>query len=298
MSAGHSHSDHSNITRAFAAGAALNAAYVAVEAGFGFWTGSLALLADAAHNLTDVAGLLVAWAASALARRGPSARHTYGFGRATVLAAIVNGVSILAGAGAIAWEAVHRFSSPAALPASTVLWVAAAGILVNGGTAVLFLRGGDDLNIRGAFLHMAGDAAVSAGVVAAALVMIATGLTVADPIAAIVISAVVGWSAFGLLKSAVHLSLDGVPERIDLAAVESWLRARRGVADVHDLHVWPLSTTSVALTAHLVMPGGAADGFLEQIAEGLTHEFGIAHATLQIERGGDPACRLAPNDVL
>jgi len=293
VSADHQHPAIVGTTRAFALGVILNTGYVAVEAGFGLAVGSLALLADAAHNLTDVAGLLVAWGATALARRLPSARHTYGLGRATVLAAMINGAAILASAGAIAWEAVRSLADPSSLSASVMLWVAAAGIVVNGGTALLFFRDRrSDINLRGAFLHMAGDAAVSAGVVLAAAVIMITGWTFADPVAAIIISVVVGWSALGLLKSAVHLGLDGVPDRIDLAEVETWLRSQEGVVDVHDLHVWPLSTTSVALTAHLLVPARADDRFLHRVSEGLEHEFHIAHATIQIE-GGDMNCRLA-----
>jgi len=292
---GHQHDDTPDSGKAFAAAVILNAGYVAIEAGFGFATGSLALLADAAHNLTDVAGLLVAWGAAALTRRRPTTRHTYGLGRATVLAALFNGIAILAGVGAIAWEALQRLGAPASLPAGTVLWVAAVGILVNAGTALLFLRDRHrDLNVQGAFLHMVGDTVVSAGVVLAALVIIATGWALVDPVVAILISGIVGWSAFGLLKSALHLSLDGVPAGINPVEVENWLRSVPGVSDVHDLHVWPLSTTSIALTAHLVMPAGpAGDGFLDTIAGDLEHRFGIAHSTLQVERGDGIDCRLA-----
>jgi cobalt-zinc-cadmium efflux system protein len=292
---GHQHDDIPDSRKAFAAAVILNAAYVILEASYGFATGSLALLADAAHNLIDVAGLLVAWGAAALAQRRPTTRHTYGLGRATVLAALFNGVAILAGVGAIAWEAVQRLGAPTSLPAGTVLWVAAVGIFVNAGTALLFLRDRHrDLNVQGAFLHMLGDTAVSAGVVLAALVIIATGWALVDPVVAILISGIVGWSAFGLLKSALHLSLDGVPEGIDPLEVETWLRSVPGISDVHDLHVWPLSTTSVALTAHLVMPGGpAGDGFLDTIAGDLEYRFGIAHSTLQVERGDGADCRLA-----
>jgi cobalt-zinc-cadmium efflux system protein len=298
MTGEHDHEDLPNGGRAFAIAVGLNAGYVLIEAGFGFATGSLVLLADAAHNLTDVSGLLVAWGAARLARRRPTLRHTYGLGRATVLAAMINGIAILFGAGAIAWEAVERFGDPVSLPGRTVLWVALGGVLINGATALLFLRGRHrDLNIRGAFLHMAGDAAVSAGVVVAALVIIATGWTIVDPIVAIVISVVVAWSTFGLLKSALHLSLDGVPESVNVSEVEAWLCSLPGVRGVHDLHVWPLSSSSVALTAHLVMPDGApGDDFLDRAAGDLERRFGIAHPTLQVERGDGGTCRLDPAD--
>jgi cobalt-zinc-cadmium efflux system protein len=286
-------------TAAFRWAIVLNAAFVAVEATAGFLTGSLALLADAAHNLTDVAGLLIAWGAVVLSRHAPSRRHTYGLGRSTILAALANAVLILIGVGAILWEAIRRIPEPSEVAAGVVLWVAAAGIVVNAATALLFFRDRHrDLNARGAFLHMAGDAAVSVGVVASALVILGTGWLIVDPLAAIAVSAVVGWTAFDLLRRAVHLSLDGVPEGVDIDAVETWLRDQPGVADVHDLHVWSLSTTRVALTAHLVTrdesPG---PGFLARVGDGLEREFGIWHSTIQIECTGDPACRLAPADV-
>jgi cobalt-zinc-cadmium efflux system protein len=296
----HQHADRTlDAGKAFAWAVILNTGFVVVEAGFGFATGSLALLADAAHNLTDVAGLLIAWGAAGLSRRQPTPRHTYGLGRATILAALANAIAILGGVGAIAWEAVQRFGEPSPVVASTVLWVAAVGIAVNAGTAMLFLKDRhSDLNARGAFLHMATDAAVSAGVVASALIILATGWLIVDPVTAVAVSLLVGWSAFDLFRSALHLSLDGVPKEVDTAAVERWLRSLPGVSDIHDLHVWSLSTTSVALTAHLVMPEGPSEGgFLDQVAEGLEREFHIGHSTIQIEGGVDPACRLASAEV-
>jgi cobalt-zinc-cadmium efflux system protein len=270
-----------------------------VEAGFGFATGSLALLADAAHNLTDVASLLIAWGAVTLARRPPTLRHTYGLGRTTILAALANAVFILVGVGAIIWEAIQRFAEPTPVIVSTVLWVAAIGIAVNTGTAMLFLKDRHrDLNARGAFLHMATDAAVSVGVVVSALVILWTGWLVVDPVTAIAVSLLVGWSAFDFFRSALHLSLDGVPRQMDIAAIERWLRSLPGVRDVHDLHVWSLSTTSTALTVHLVMPGGSpGSGFLDKVADGLEHEFQIGHATIQIEHSEGSDCRLAPAEV-
>lgn len=296
--------DHSHATRdfgpAFAWAIGLNTAYVVVEAGFGFISGSLALLADAAHNLTDVGGLLVAWGAAALSRRSPSERHTYGLGRTSILAALVNGVALLIAVGALTWEAVSRFSAPAEVPGGTVLWVALLGIAINAGTALLFRRGRQhDLNVEGAFLHMAADAAVSGGVVLSALVIMATGWSWVDPLAGLLVSAVIAWSAFGLLKSALHLSLDGVPKNIDKRAVADWLTKQPGVASVHDLHIWALSTTATALTVHVVMPSGTpGDAFLDGVADELEHRFGIAHATLQIERGDGEECRLAPTNVI
>lgn len=300
----HDHASHAgakaDFGTAFAAGAALNIAYVLIEAGFGFYSGSLALLADAAHNLTDVAGLLLAWGAVALGRRSPSDRHTYGFGRASILAALANGLALFAAVGALAWEAIQRFSAPNEIPGAIVMWVALLGIAINAGTAMLFMKGRkDDLNVDGAFLHMAADAIVSAGVVLAALLILVTGWQWLDPLAALLVSAVIAWSSFDLLKSTIHLGLGGVPDTIDRPAVMSWLSQRPGVSSVHDLHIWAMSTTTTALTAHLVMPGGSpGDAFLDQIADELDHLFGIGHATLQIERGDADECRLAPDTVV
>ncbi len=273
----------------------LNTSYVCVEALFGFWVGSLALLADAAHNLTDVFGLLIAWGAFIVGRRRPTERHTYGLGRATVLAALANGIALLIGVGALVREAIERITAPEPVAVTTVLWVAAIGIAIKSGTALLFVKDRSrDINVGGAFLHMVADAAVSAGVVVSALVIILTNRTVVDPVVAILVSAVIAWSAFGLFKSALHLSLDGIPQGVNLSAIGAWLRALPGVVDLHDLHIWALSTTSNALTVHLVMPGGCpSDVFLEQTAHDLENRFGIAHATLQVERGMETECRLA-----
>jgi cobalt-zinc-cadmium efflux system protein len=289
------HEHRPAIGPAFAWAMVLNTGYVLVEAAFGFWIGSLALLADAAHNLIDVFGLLLAWGAFAVGRHRPTGRHTYGLGRATILAALVNGAVLLIGIGIIIREAIERIAAPQPLAATTVLWVAAIGVVINSATALLFFNERTrDINVGGAFLHMAADAAVSAGVVVSAVIILQTGWTIVDPVAAILVGAAIAWSAFGLLKSAIHLSLDGVPQGIDLAAVEKWLRNLPGVADLHDLHVWGLSTTSSALTVHLVMPQGCpSDAFLEQIARDLESLFSIAHATIQVERGTEIECRLA-----
>ena len=283
-----------NLGTAFLWAVILNVAYVLVEALFGLWVGSLALLADAAHNLTDVFGLLIAWGAVVAGRRRPTERHTYGLGRATILAALANGIALLIAVGAIAHEAIARIAVPEPVAATTVLWVAMAGVAINSATALLFWKGRlQDINIKGAFLHMAADAAVSTGVVLSALVIILMGWLIIDPIVALLVSAVVAWSAFGLLKSAIHLSLDGVPEGVNRGAIETWLRALPGVVDLHDLHIWALSTTLYALTVHLVMPDGCPnDAFLENTAHELDSRFGIEHTTLQIERGGEAECRL------
>ncbi|MEX0752723.1 MAG: cation diffusion facilitator family transporter [Xanthobacteraceae bacterium] len=278
----------------------LNVGYVLIEAGAGFAIGSLALLADAAHNLTDVAGLLIAWGAVIATRQPPSDRFSYGLGRTTILAALANAIAILIGVGAVVLESVQRFSDPVTVPALPVLLVAVVGIAINAGTALLFSKDRhDDLNAEGAFLHMAADAAVSAGVVISAAVMLMTGWSWLDPLAAILVSVVIAWTAFGLLRSSFALSLDAVPASVDRQAVAEWLEKHPGVTAVHDLHIWALSTTAVAITAHLVMPGGhPGDAFLDQLADELSDHFGIGHATLQVEIGNAAACRLNhPNAV-
>lgn len=303
MSGGHRH-DHGPAATAggsaFGLAVALNLGYVLVEAAVGLWVGSLALLADAAHNLTDVAGLLLAWGAAALAGRRPSVRFTYGLGRGTILAALANAVAILVGVGAVVWEAVDRLAAPPAVAGGVVLAVALVGIAVNAGTALLFReQARHDLNARGAFLHMAADAAVSLGVVLAAGLILATGLDLLDPIVAILVSLIVAWTAFDLLRASLGLSFDAVPRGIEPQEVRDFLASRPGVFAVHDLHVWPLSTTATALTAHLVMPGGhPGDGFLTELAHELEERFAIAHATVQIETGDGGACRLAPEEVI
>lgn len=278
----------------------LNATYVLIEAAAGLTIGSLALLADAAHNLTDVAGLLIAWGAAAASQRPPTDRFTYGFGRSTILAALANAIAILVGVGAVILESAQRLSAPIAVPPLPVMIVAGIGIAINAGTALLFSKDrSHDLNAEGAFLHMAADAAVSAGVVLSAGAMLITGWQWLDSVAAIAVSLIIAWTAFGLLKSALGLSLDGVPASLDRRAVDAWLRARPGVVAVHDLHIWSLSTTSVALTAHLIMPEGSpGDAFLDQLADEIEETFGIAHATLQVETGGGDECRLAPAAVI
>ncbi|GJD50449.1 Cadmium, cobalt and zinc/H(+)-K(+) antiporter [Methylobacterium crusticola] len=297
--AGHVHAPAS-FGRAFAIGIALNTGFVLVEAAYGVLADSVALLADAGHNLSDVLGLVLAWGAATLARRRPSARFTYGLRGSSILAALFNAVFLLIAVGAIGWEAVQRFSTPAPVPGATVTVVALVGIAVNGVTAWLFASGRKgDLNIRGAYLHMLADAAVSAGVVVAGLVIVATGWTWVDPATSLVIVAVIVAGTWGLLRDSVVLSLDAVPPGIDPAAVRRCLAERPGVAEVHDLHVWPMSTTETALTAHLVMPGGhPGNAFLGECAGVLRERFGIAHVTIQVEIAGGPACALAPETVV
>ncbi len=303
---GHSHShagSHvhapSHFGRAFAIGIGLNAAFVLVEAGFGIASNSMALLADAGHNLSDVFGLAIAWIGATLSKRPPSARYTYGLRGTSILAALFNAVFLLIAVGAIAWEAVLRLAHPEPVASSTVMVVAVVGIAVNGVTAWLFASGRKgDINIRGAFLHMATDALVSAGVVAAGLAIALTGWLWLDPATSLLISAVIVWGTWRLLKDSFDMSINAVPAHIELAEVKALLTAMPGVAGIHDLHVWPMSTTEVALTAHLVMPGGhPGDAFLLHAADQLRREHGIVHMTLQVETDGK-ACPLAPEHVV
>ena len=272
--------------RAFAIGIGLNVAFVLIEAGCGFAFGSLALLADAGHNLADVAGLLVAWAAMLLARRRPTPRLTYGLGRGTILAALANAVLLLVGLGAIASEAVRRLlGDPVAIESGGVMVVALIGVGINGATALLFRSGAaHDLNLRGAFLHMAADAGISGGVIAAAALIAVTGWAWIDPVTSLAIVALIAVGTWGLFRDSLDLALDAVPAGIDRLAVEQFISGQPGVTGLHDLHIWPLSTSAVALTAHLVMPEGGGDGFLLDLAAALKARFGIAHATLQVER--------------
>jgi cobalt-zinc-cadmium efflux system protein len=297
---GHQHGPRPE-ERGFATGIALNLGFVLLEAAAGLLAGSMALLADAAHNLSDVLGLLLAWGAVRLARRQPGGRRTYGWHRGTILAALANAMLLLVAVGAIAVESVQRLLDPAPVATGMMLWVAAAGVLVNAGTALLFAQGRHaDLNRRGAYLHMLADAGVSAGVVVGALLINATGRAWIDPVLGLGIAAVILVGTWGLLRESVDLAMDAVPAGIDPAAVLAYLQAAPGVAEVHDLHVWAISTTETALTAHLVRPAaGLDDAFLTTVQEALRDRFGIGHVTLQIE-AGDPAhpCRLAPAEVV
>jgi cobalt-zinc-cadmium efflux system protein len=265
---------------------ALNLIFVVIEGGFGFLSNSVALIADAGHNLSDVLGLVCAWAAVYLGRRPPGARFTYGLGRSSVLAALTNAVLLLVACGAIAWEAVGRLASPPAVAGSVVMIVAASGIVINGLSAWMLHAGSHgDLNRRSAFIHMLGDAAVSVGVLLSGAIIMYTGWSRLDPIVSLLIVAAILVSTWGLLRDSLHLSLDGVPESVNTSAVMSFLAGQRGVTDVHDLHIWALSTTSVALTAHLVVPDrGAEDALLDSVTPNLKRRFHIHHATLQIER--------------
>jgi len=271
--------------RAFGIGIALNVGFVIIEAWYGWLTGSLALLADAAHNLSDVGGLLLAWAAFAAARLKPDQRHTYGWRRGSILAGFANAFILLVAMGSLAWEAVHRFSEPQPIAAGTVIAVAAVGIVINAVTAWLFMAGSkSDLNIRGAFLHMAADALVSAGVVVAGLLYLWQGWSWIDPLASLLIAAVVVIGTWSLFRQSLHLLFDGVPEHIELAEVMATLQRVPGVASVHDLHVWAMSTAEQALTAHLVSNGDFSNNDILLAAQRMLRErFGIEHVTLQIE---------------
>ena len=283
---GHVHAPPS-FDRAFAIGVGLNVAFVIAEIGFGLRTHSLALVADAGHNLGDILALVRAWGGTILARREPTPRRTYGMKRFSILAAIANAGILLVAVGAIIVEAIDRLRHPAPVAAGVVSVVAAVGIAINLGTALAFMRGRDhDLNVRGAFLHMLGDAAASAGVVVAGLLIAATGMLWIDPAVSLLLAALILWSSWGLARDSVNLALDAVPAGIDPHEVDAALRGLEGVVEVHDLHIWGMSTTDVALTAHLIRPcHGGEDALLASATRLLRERFGIAHATLQVEQG-------------
>lgn len=302
---GHGHGGHAHVHapdsfgKAFAIGISLNTALVLAEAIYGYLGNSTALLADAGHNLSDVLGLVVAWGASVAARRAPSGRFTYGLRASTILAALANAVFLLVATGAIGWEAILRLRAPEPVAGVTVMVVAGIGILINGFTAMLFARGRkDDINIEGAYLHMAADAAVSLGVVVSAALIIWTGWLWLDPVTSLVICLTILWSTTSLLRGSIDMSMAAAPKGTDIAAIKMFLLERPGVAGIHDLHVWPISTTETALTCHLVMPAGAADSFLMQTAQMLRASFRIGHTTLQVETHPDNGCALAPDNVV
>ncbi len=274
-----------NYNNAFALGIALNVTYVIIEASYGLMIHSMSLIADAGHNLSDVLGLLLAWGAGYLAKSSFTNRRTYGFLKSTILAALVNGILLLLVVGGISFEAIRKFLHPEPVPGITMMLVAFAGVIINGITALLFFKGKDrDLNIKGAFLHMAADAAVSLGVAAGGLIIVFTGWIWIDPAVSILILVVITIGTWGLLKDSVLLSMDAVPGHIHTEDVRMYLRTLPGVTDVHDLHIWAMSTTEYALTAHLIIPAITSnDNFLCETADVLRHRFGISHSTLQIE---------------
>ena len=299
MSAGHDHSHApANFDRAFGIGIALNIAFVAIEAFYGWKIDSLALLADAGHNLSDVIGLVLAWGGALAGRLRPDARHTYGWKRASILAAFINALLLLVAMGSLAWEAVHRLQTPQAVEGVTIMVVAGIGIVVNTATALLFMRGRQtDLNIRGAFLHMVADALVSVGVVVAGGMALWFGWTWLDPVASLLIAAVIVVGTWNLFKQSLHLLFDGVPEGVDLHAVQALLESLPGVDRVHDLHVWAMGTSQTAMTALLVMPRGQADdAFLKHATDELHEHFEIQHVTIQVVRVPftPPCATLAP----
>ena len=290
---------------AFAIGVTLNTGFVVVEVVAGLLANSMALLADAGHNLSDVLALLMAWGATVLAKRSPSARRTYGLRKGTVLASLGNAVFLLLAIGGIVSESIHRLAQPGAVATRTVMITAAIGVAINTATALLFMRGGkQDLNVRGAFLHMASDAVISVAVVIGAGVIALTGQQWIDPALSLGIAAVIVFGTWGLLRDSVNLALDGAPREIDVAEVRAWLAAQAGVQEIHDLHIWALSTTETALTAHVIRPavplegGDDADHFLHFACEELARRFNIGHATLQVEASAETACRLAPAGVV
>jgi len=296
----HAHGVTARRGRAFALGAAINLTFVVAQVGFGLAANSMALLADAAHNFADVLALLLAWGAASLMSKPPTRRRTYGWGRSSILAALSNAMVLLIGIGAIGLEALHRLLAPAPVATLTVMVVAAIGIVVNGGSALLFLRDrAHDLNVRAQFLHLAADAAISAGVVVAAAAIQVTGWFWLDPLASLAIVAAIVASTWGVLRQSVDLAMDAVPTGVSHDHVQAWLAGLPGVVEVHDLHIWALSTTETALTAHLVYAGDTGDRRLHDLADELGRRFGIGHATLQIESDADAAlCRLRPNDVV
>ena len=290
------HSEVSNYNRAFSIGVSLNVVFVIIEAAYGMVTGSLVLVADAGHNLSDVLSLLLAWGANVLAVRKPTPRRSYGFRRGTILASLLSAILLLMALGVIAWEAFGRLYAPRPVSGGTIIVVAGVGVLINGATALLFLSDRKrDLNIRGAYLHMAADAGVSLGVVIGGMAIMTTGWLWLDPTISLVISAIILISTLGLFRDSVNLALDSVPDNIDPMAVESYLTGLPDVAKIHDLHIWAMSTTEVALTVHLVVPQlWADDSFVHRISHCLHDRFGIDHATLQIERSEEEAfCKQA-----
>ena len=280
---GHNHAP-GDFGNAFLIGIILNTAFVLVEAAYGWISGSMALIADAGHNLSDVLALMLAWGASVAAKRPPSDRFTYGYKSSTILAALLNAGLLLLAIGAILFETLNRIAEPPFVQGETMAIVAGIGIVVNAGTAALFLRGQHDINIRGAFLHMAADALVSLGVVIAGLAIIWTGERWIDPAVSLAIVLVIAWGTWGLLKDSVAMSMLAVPKGISEIKVRAYLAVLPGVEDVHDLHIWPMSTTETALSAHLVMPGGhPGDEMLRAIQDELEHHHQIGHVTVQIE---------------
>ena len=281
---GHSHATNKSYGKAFALGIGLNVAFIAVEIIYGLIANSSALLADAGHNASDVLGLVFAWTAMWLASIKPRGKYTYGLRKTTILVSILNALLLFGAVAVIGWDAIGKFKNPEPVAGSQVMIVAAIGVVINTLTALLFMKGQkDDLNIKGAFLHMAADAGVSLGVVVAGLLINLTGKQWIDPVTSFLIIAVIVWGTWRLFTDSVDLALDAVPKHINLEKVREFLLAQKGVENIHDLHIWAMSTTKVALTAHLIIPEGINDNFIGDLQHELEHEFGINHTTLQIE---------------
>jgi cobalt-zinc-cadmium efflux system protein len=289
-----------NFDRAFAIGVGLNLSFVVAQVVFGLLANSLALLADAGHNLSDVFGLMLAWGASYLARQSPTPRRTYGLRRSSILAALLNSVLLLVVTGAIAWEGIRRLFHPDPVSGTAVIAVAAVGVVINSATALLFMSGQHDLNIRGAFLHMAADAAISLGVVVAGVVIALTGWLWVDPVVSLALAAAIAAGNWGLLRQSIDMSMDAVPQGVDLEGVRDYLAGLPGVTAFHDLHIWGMSTTETALTVHLMKPEGLVDDdWLAEISQQLHDRFHIEHATIQVESGrATLPCRLEPEDTV
>ena len=298
--AGHSHTPQ-NFGRAFAWGIGLNLTYVVLEVIVGLAVGSLGLVADAGHNASDVLSLIIAWAAARLSQRPPSERFTYGLKRSPIVASLFNALLLFGAMGIVFWEAIKRLQNPEPISGAAIVWVTVVGLVVNFGTAYLFMKGRDDLNIRGAFLHMLADGLVTLGVLVAGVLIIYTNAAWLDPVISLVIVAVVLWSTWGLFRDTMRLSLDAVPEGIDPDAVRNYLRSLPGVSDVHDLHIWAMSTTETAMTAHVVIPehSGNSNPLIQRACDGLHEKFEIVHTTLQIESGepADPCGQRSPETV-
>lgn len=297
---GHHHHAPVDFGRSFAIGIGLNTVYVVVEAVYGFASHSMALVADAGHNFSDVLGLLLAWVAFVLAKKAPTVRHTYGLRRSSILAALGNALILLVAIGGVAWESISRLTHPEPVAGGTVMIVAGIGILINGATALMFMKGGEkDINIQGAYLHMASDALVSLGVVVAGIIIGQTGWYWLDPATSIVIVAVIAWGTWSLLRQSFAMAMDAVPESVDPIDVRQYLESLPEVCGVHDLHIWAMSTTEIALTVHLVCPDGLDDHRLHEIGHELHDKFEVEHPTIQVERGTSAhPCPLSPEEVV